>query len=148
MEILAIPWWVWFCTGLILLILEMLTPGGFYILFFGLGSLATSLLAALGIVDNLAAQGILCVGVSVVALLLFRRRLVAHFQKLPPNSQVDSIAGERGTALTDIGTGADGKVELRGTAWNVRNVGDAPIAKSQKCRVEKVDGLTLHVRAE
>ncbi|MFN2198743.1 MAG: LacI family DNA-binding transcriptional regulator, partial [Anaerolineales bacterium] len=77
-------------------------------------------------------QGIHFVGVSVVALFLFRDRLVAHFQKLPPASKVDSLAGERGTALTDIGAGADGKVELRGTAWNVRNVGEAPIAKSQK----------------
>jgi len=39
-----------------------------------------------------------------------------------------------------------GKAELRGTAWNARNVGDTPIAESQRCRVERVDGLTLWVR--
>ena len=32
-------WWYWMLLGLVLLGVEMATPGGFYILFFGLAAL-------------------------------------------------------------------------------------------------------------
>jgi inner membrane protein len=41
-----------------------------------------------------------------------------------------------------------GKAEMRGTAWNTRNIGDQPLARGQRCRVERVEGLMIFVRAE
>jgi inner membrane protein len=41
-----------------------------------------------------------------------------------------------------------GKAEMRGTSWNTRNVSDQTIARGQRCRVERVEGLTIFVRAE
>jgi membrane protein implicated in regulation of membrane protease activity len=31
-------WWIWVVLGLVLLIGEIVTPGGFYLLFFGIGA--------------------------------------------------------------------------------------------------------------
>ena len=42
MEIL---WWHWLVLGLVLVVSEMATPGGFYIVFFGVGALAVGILA-------------------------------------------------------------------------------------------------------
>jgi inner membrane protein len=41
-----------------------------------------------------------------------------------------------------------GKAEMRGTSWNTRNIGDQPLARGQRCRVERVEGLMIFVRAE
>jgi len=63
-----------------------------------------------------------------------------------PKGKVDNLIGETAQALEDIAVDAIGKAELRGAAWNAHNIGDAPIPGSTRCRVERVDGLTLYVR--
>ena len=70
------------------------------------------------------------------------------FQKRIPAHTVDSMVGQIAVAVEELLPGAEGKAEMRGTVWGVRNIGDRPIAKSQRCRVEQVDGLRLCVRAE
>jgi len=37
---------------------------------------------------------------------------------------------------------------MRGTPWNTRNVSDRPLTRGERCKVEKVEGLTIFVRAE
>ena len=44
-------WWYWMVLGLALLGAEMTTPGGFYILFFGLSALVVGTLAGLDLVE-------------------------------------------------------------------------------------------------
>jgi inner membrane protein len=34
-------WWIWLVGGMLLLLVEIVTPGGFYFLFFGVGALLT-----------------------------------------------------------------------------------------------------------
>ena len=60
--------------------------------------------------------------------------------------KVDSLVGETALALEDIAPGAMGKVELRGASWTARNTGDQPIQRSERPKVERVDGLTLYIR--
>jgi len=86
------------------------------------------------------------VATSVGAILVFRKPLLERFNKSTPEGRVDAIAGETAHALDDIPVNGFGKAELRGAAWNAHNVGDAPIARASRCRVERVDGLTLYVR--
>ena len=31
-------WWLWVLLGILLLAIELLTPGGFYVIFFGIAS--------------------------------------------------------------------------------------------------------------
>ena len=63
-----------------------------------------------------------------------------------PNAEVDAVVGQMAQALEDIAVDAIGKAELRGSAWAARNVGATAITRSQRCRVERVEGLTLHLR--
>ncbi len=51
-------------------------------------------------------------------------------------------------ALDDMVPGAVGRAELRGTAWSAKNVGTSAVAKGQRCRVVRVDGLTLSIDQE
>lgn len=147
METLSFAWWLWTLVGLLLLAGELLTPGGFYLIFFGAGALAVGLIKLiLGIQFNLAMEGLLFVVISVAAMMLFRKPLLQRFQRLSPTSNVDNLTSEIATALEDIPAGGRGKAELRGTSWNAQNLGDAPIIKATRCQVERVDGLTLLVR--
>lgn len=139
-------WWLWVLLGLALLAGEILTPGGFYILFFGAGAIVVGLLKLAGLSMGLAFEGIAFVAISILALVLFRRPLMQRFRPLSPEPRVDELTGEIAVALEPIEAGARGKVEMRGTAWNAENLGPDPIPKSARCRVERVDGLTLAVR--
>ena len=79
-------------------------------------------------------------------LALLRRKLRLRFDSRLPEGEVDTMIGEMAKALEDIAVDAVGKAEMRGTAWDARNVGNAAIVRSQRCRVERVEGLTLHLR--
>lgn len=145
MDKLTIAWWIWVVAGLGLMALEAFIPAGFYLFFLGLAAIGTGSLAWLGILDTLFYQcvaALLLMGV-VVAL---RKPVVAKL-KLTPHTEVDSIAGEMATAMEPIAPGGAGRVELRGANWTGRNVGPVEIPISARCRVERVDGLTLEVRA-
>lgn len=146
MEILSFTWWLWTLVGLLLLAGELLTPGGFYLIFFGAGALAVGALKLAGLELGLAIEGLIFVVISVAALAVFRKRLLQRFQRHSPVSSVDNLASEIATALEDIPAGGRGKAELRGTSWNAQNLDDSPIAKATRCQVVRVDGLTLLVR--
>lgn len=141
-------WWLWALLGIALSILEVHTFGGFFLMFFGVGALLVGLLTALGL-ETAWLQWLLFTFLSLVALLLFRpailRRVQAHTPAVDP---VDSLVGEEAIAEDDIAADAVGKAELRGTTWNVRNASPALIARGTRCRVKRVEGLTLWIRPE
>jgi inner membrane protein len=125
---------------------ELFTPGGFYLLFFGVGAILTGALASTGLVGNLAAQVIFFVVASLGGALSLRRSLVARFSNVPAHHEVDSLVGGIAVALQDLPPGGSGKVELRGASWDARNSGGIPLVRGQRCTVERVEGLTLWVR--
>ncbi len=142
-------WWYWMLLGLVLLGAEMMTPGGFYILFFGLSALVVGGLDGLGLVQAEWLQWLLFSGLAVLSLLIFRGPLLAWIKTQEVETPaVDSMGGETAIPLEDLAPGGTGKAELRGTPWNARNAGPVPLKKSQRCRVERVEGLTLWITAE
>jgi membrane protein implicated in regulation of membrane protease activity len=80
-------------------------------------------------------------------LLLFRGRLLARFQTPERAAPMDTLEGELAIPMDDLAPGAVGKAELRGTSWTAQNADDRPLAKGQRCRVARVEGLTLFIRA-
>ncbi|MGZ7030612.1 MAG: NfeD family protein, partial [Thermoanaerobaculia bacterium] len=61
---------------------------------------------------------------------------------------VDTMIGEEAITTDEIAPGATGRADLRGSTWSARNVGETPLAKGQRCTVERIDGLLLHIRAK
>jgi hypothetical protein len=139
-------WWMWMLLGFVLLVAELLTPGGLFTIFFGVGALAVGLLALMGLEFTLAIQVLIFVVLSGVSLALFRKPLLERLEKSNPKREVDSLAGEDATILEEIPAGGYGKAELRGSTWTAKNLGERPLQQSARARVEKVDGLTLWVR--
>ena len=140
-------WWIWILLGFLLLLAELVTPGGFYILFFGLGAIAVGLLAAFESAGPTWFQFVLFSIISVLSLLFFRKKLLEQTRG-PSTDRVDTYIGETAVALEDISVNGIGKAEMRGTPWNTRNLSGRPLTRGERCKVERVEGLTLFVRAE
>jgi len=138
-------WWVWVLFGIVLLVVEMVTPGGLFALFFGVGALCVAVLAALGAPPIL--QWLAFTVVSVVLLATLRRWVKERLLR-GPSASVDAIVGEEVVLLDDLAAGGEAKAELRGVPWSARIASGIALRKGQRARVERVEGLTLWVRAE
>ena len=142
-------WWYWMLLGLVLLGVEMVTPGGFYILFFGLAALIVGSLTGLGLTEAEWFQWLLFSGLAILSLLLFRGPLLARLKKQEKDlPAVDTLAGESAIPRDDLAVSGTGKAELRGAPWTAHNAGPTPLVKGQRCKVERVEGLTIWISAE
>jgi membrane protein implicated in regulation of membrane protease activity len=139
-------WWIWLIGGLALLLLEMATPGGFYFLFFGAAALIVGMLASAGMEQDWL-QLLVWSVLSVGSLLVFRGPLLRRMAQRS-GKPVDAIAGETATLTEDLPPRGLGKAELRGSSWTAQNASDQPLARGQRVRVERVQGLTLIVGPE
>ncbi len=141
-------WWMWLVLGFALLATEVVVPGGIILLFFGVAALIVGAMAGGGLGGPAWFQWLLFSVISIVSLLTLRgpilRRMTARDD---PAEKIDSLVGKSVVVLEDLAPGAEGKVELRGTSWTGENIGDTPLAKGQKCVVERVDGLKLFVHS-
>jgi membrane protein implicated in regulation of membrane protease activity len=141
-------WWYWLVLGLVLIALEMASSGGFYIIFFGIAGVIVALLAATGLAEASWIQWLLFSALSVASLLFFRNPLMRKLNLGAGAPDIDTLAGETGTALEDMNAGAHGRVELRGTTWSARNTGSIPLARGHRCVVVRTERLTLLVKPE
>src|SRR5215204_2489549 len=85
-------WWMWLAAGLVLVVAELATPGGFVIIFFGIGALTVGALALLGAVTSAPLQFLTFSVVSVASLAILRGRVQSRL-RTPPSSNVDSLVG-------------------------------------------------------
>ncbi|MBI5067144.1 MAG: NfeD family protein [Deltaproteobacteria bacterium] len=138
-------WWAWVLFGVALLVVEMVTPGGLFALFFGIGAIAVGVLSALGISGPPWLEWVLFGALSVALMALLRSRLRG---KLGSAGLAPELAGEVAVVIEAVPDGGVGKAELRGTPWEARAAGPGTISAGQRCRVERVDGLTLVLRPE
>ncbi len=142
-------WWLWVLLGLGLLSFEVLTPGGFFAVFFGLAALLVGALTGLELSGPPWLQWLLFSGLSVAQVLLLRPPLLSRVRAAPRSlPPIDSLVGEVAILLEDLPPGAVGKAELRGSGWTARSAEAKTLAKGARCRVERVEGFTLWLRPE
>jgi membrane protein implicated in regulation of membrane protease activity len=141
-------WWLWIVLGFCLLIVEAMTPGTFIVLFFGLGAFVVGCAVALGLAGAAWLQWALFCIASVLSLALLRKPLRARMNLDAPASKVDSLVGNEAVLLEDLPPGGVGKAELRGSSWSARSSLKELLPKGTRCRVERVDGLTLWLGKE
>jgi membrane protein implicated in regulation of membrane protease activity len=134
-------WWIWIILGLLLLVMESYLPSGFFVFFLGLAAIFV------GLVD-LAFPGIptwahwfVFVLASALFVVLFRKRMQS---KKSPQEFRDMI-GEFVVIEAEILAGDSGYGELRGTRWQVKNVGSTPLAAGDRRTVKAAKGFLVEV---
>jgi membrane protein implicated in regulation of membrane protease activity len=139
-------WWMWMILGLVLAIAEAQIPTNFFLLAFGIGGLVVGALVGLGWGGPPWTQWLAFTLVSVAAVLVFKRTLTTG--AVAGAREVDDLRREAALIIEDVPAGGIGRAELRGTTWSARSSDGAAIASGTRCRVDRVDGLTLWLSAE
>jgi membrane protein implicated in regulation of membrane protease activity len=140
------PGWAWLAVGVALLIIEIAVQTEFWLAVLGFAALGVGLATSLGLTGPVWAQWAAFGVLSVVLAVSIRRRLHQKFVASAPGLQPE-LVGERVPIEVDIPTGGTAEVVLRGTTWRARNVGTEPLPKGVTAVVERVDGVTLELRA-
>jgi len=140
---------VWAVGGLALLGAELFVPVDFFVFFLGLAALGVSLVTGLGLTPDSTAQFVAFSILALLSMVGLRAPLVARMKRGADESVgVETLVGESATLLGALAPGGVAKAELRGTTWTVRSEHGDELAGGRRCRVERVDGLTLWVRPE
>ena len=136
------PWWSWLILGFALLGGEMLAPGGFYLLFVGIGALIVGLLTLANLAGPSWTQWLLFTLLSVLSLTILRSRLARSILPSRPGAEIIGETVELTTAIQPDGVG---QARFRGSVWRVHNAGPRALEVGARCRVDEVNGITLTV---
>jgi membrane protein implicated in regulation of membrane protease activity len=93
-------------------------------------------------------EWLLFIGFSGALVLLLRKPLLGKFVIQSDTRDIDTLVGLTAVAVESIPPGGIGKVEMRGTVWTAHNEDTVALAPGQRCRVERIQGLSLWVRPE
>jgi len=136
---------MWTILGFVLLSLEMSVAGTLFLLFFGFGGILTGIFVALGVVSGPYAWLFFAV-TSLLGVVLLRKKVKSYLARGGRASD-EEIVGEIAISISELKPGGAGDVELRGTTWKARNVGDTLIpSNGTTCSVVSIEGLTLCVK--
>ncbi len=138
-------WWIWILIAFLLLIAEFFVTT-MHVGFFAAGAFLVAALVAMGYGGTLTVQLLIFSGFSLFALLVLRPQVMKRLT-VANGPEVDSMVGEQAITMTELAAGSIGRVELRGSTWNARNVGENTLAAGVRCTVVQIEGLMFHVRA-
>ena len=114
-------WWLWVALGLVLGAIELATPGGFFVIFFGVAAVIVGLAELAGLGLPAWGQWLAFPILAIVALRLFRQPLLSRLQPATV-APVDSMVSEIAVPVAPIDPGQYGRAELRGSMWAAHNI--------------------------
>ena len=135
--------WAWVILGVILIGVELVAPGAFFV-WLGLAAIATGLLdAALGLSWQAAALlfALLSVGAVILGRFITRSKTQPDAEAAPLNQRGRSLVGRVFTLETPIKDG-EGRIRVDDSSWRV--IGADRFAGA-KVRVVRIEGSTLVV---
>ncbi|MBQ0823983.1 NfeD family protein [Microvirga terrae] len=135
--------WAWIILGVVLIGIELLAPGSFF-LWLGLAAVATGLLdAVLGLSWQAAALlfALLSVGAVILGRYVTRSKTQPDAAAAPLNQRGQSLVGRVFTLETPIKDG-EGRIRVDDSSWRVTG---ADRFAGAKVRVVRVEGATLVV---
>ena len=140
-------WWGWVVVGALLLSSELFVPTDFFLVFLGVAALIVGGVGLAGLEAPIWGQWLLF-GALCLLLLLAVRGPMKRRQAVSDPRVDDTLVGEIALIHQHLDAGATGVAELRGSQWTARNLGPSPLAPGARARVERVEGLVLHLRRE
>jgi inner membrane protein len=142
-------WWAWIILGIVCMAIEVHFTHDFSLFCVGASAF---IVAAIAMITGGAphwSQWIIFAALSVIILLAVRKPLLGRFQAhRGRDADFQYLIGEVATPDDDLPANAVGRAELRGSSWSARNGEGVGLLKGQRCRVERVEGLTVWLKAE
>ncbi len=139
-------WLIWIVLGVILIVAEGVVPS-FFIIFFGIAACVVGLLLLL-VKFPLSFQIVLWLILSVVFLVLFRKRFSPKAGVIPVGTSTGDVVGQVGVLVSPVEPTMRGKVRftkpvLGSEEWPC--VADAPIGEGVRVKVVAVEGQIVKV---
>ena len=138
--------WAWIILGVVLIGVELIAPGVFF-LWLGLAAIVTGLLdAALGLSWQTAALVFALLSVGAVVLAAVRhaaRDASTETDAAPLNQRGQALVGRVFTLEAPIKDG-EGRIRVDDSSWRVDRAGPA-VGRTPGCACVRVDGTTLSV---
>ncbi len=138
-------WWGWVMVGALLLSAELFVPTDFFLVFLGVAALLVGGIGLSGLALPIWGQWLLYAALSLLLLMTVRGRLKRRLPAGDPRAD-DTLVGEIALIRERLEAGATGSAELRGARWTARNADTTALEPGARVRVERVEGLLLHVR--
>ncbi len=141
-------WWAWVAVGAILLGSELaLVNAQFYLVLIGAAALLVGVARLAGLELAPWVQWSAFALLALVFVAGFRRRIYLRLRRGLP---VLHLGPEQDSVIVPDGLapGASCRLEFRGSSWSAVNGGAAAIAAGGRARIERMDRLTLVLRAE
>ena len=140
---------MWLAGGLALVVAELATPSGFFIIFFGLGALTVGVLAALERRHGGAGCSGCCSPCCRSAyLLLFRGRLAGQASRCRRRRTSIRWSASWPSCRSGCCRAWSAASKCAARSWSARNTSSVTLDAGQRARVAAVDGLTLAVVPE
>ena len=133
----------WLILGIVLLFVELATPG-FIVMFFGMAAITVALLDWLLPLGQIMPWLIFAV-LSVVYILLLRKLLKKVFlgDKDAPDRLDDTFIGQYAIVAESINPGKQGKVEFSGCLWEAESKDKIDVG--ERVKIVAKDSLTFSV---
>ncbi|WP_262028629.1 NfeD family protein [Microvirga sp. Mcv34] len=135
--------WAWIILGVVLIGIELLAPGSFF-LWLGLAAIATGMLdALLGLSWQAAGLlfALLSVGTVILGRYVTRSKKQPEAEAAPLNQRGQALVGRVFTLETPIKDG-EGRIRVDDSSWRVTG---ADRFAGAKVRVVRIEGSTLVV---
>lgn len=113
------PMVAWLLIALVLMLVELATPGLFFFISFAFGALFGALAAALNY--SLVLQCSVALLVSVIQFLSMRRTLQRFTNTTHAPTNVHALVGKRGIVLQPMAPGLLGQVKIGGEQWQAES---------------------------
>jgi len=136
-------WWSWMILGLFLFASELLIVDvAFYLVFIGFAAIVVGAIGLLGITLEPTTQWLLFSALSIVAMVLFRKRLYERLRGSTPD-YADGLAGEYIVIDSALEPGKTCRQQFRGTQWTIVNRGTVTIEPNTEVAIDATEGLTI-----
>lgn len=140
-------WWVFVTIGVLLMAMEVVTPG-FIIMWFGIATIIAAIPVYFGASTSVV---LITFAVTLLILTVFVRRIFTSriVSKGGVKTNAASLIGEKGIVIEPIDpVKATGKVRVRKEIWSAGTMNGNPIEVDQVVVVTALDGVKLMVTKE
>ena len=141
-------WWAWMIFGAVLFGAELFAiDAQFYLVFLGLSAALVGLAGLLGIAMPEYIQWLVFATLALISMFTFRKTLYEKVRGNVPGFKAD-VTGNYVVLAEALKPGQRGRVEFRGSEWDVVNDGPAPLDGGARVRIKRREGLTIFIDNE
>lgn len=141
-------WWVWIVMGIILIGVEIITPG-FIVMWFGVAAVIAALPVYLGASPEIV---VATYAASLLLLSTFVRKITINLMssnKSCIGTNADSVLGASGVITEEIDpTKGTGKARVGKEIWSAMSISGETIPIDSKVVVDRVEGVKILVHEE